>query len=184
MNNDVEIGISGQTNTEYLRCLYPRNLPVSYQQFSSYLNNEHIAATGEVFIYKCNTQLAQDAFRWAFASVSICRGLVKGCSALFPAVREEQPPKILAPVVPPTAVLSCMAQRSRRRTREGHQHGAWAHSAGRKRKTSPETTANCHLLPKGSCETLGKVTSLINEMGWRSLRTLHLIAVLSFPVNS
>lgn len=63
MNNDVEIGISGQTNTEYLRCSYPGNFPVSYQQFSSYLNNERIAATGEVFIYKCNTQLAQDAFR-------------------------------------------------------------------------------------------------------------------------
>lgn len=42
MNNDAEIGISGQTYTEYLRCSYSGNFSVSYQQFSSYLNNAHI----------------------------------------------------------------------------------------------------------------------------------------------
>lgn len=124
------------------------------------------AEIGEVFIYKTNAQLAQDAFRWASASVSICKGLVKGCSEWGTAPKA---PGTWQAVVSPSPVLSCMAQRSCRRTCEGHQHRAWAHSAGRKRKTSPGTTINCHLLPKGCCETLGKVTSLINEMGFNAL---------------
>ena len=73
---------------------------MSYQQFSSYLSDAHIAKCKQrhnIFLFanismnhfSLNAQLAQEAIRSTFAWVSICKGFVSSCSVLFLPVYEK-----------------------------------------------------------------------------------------------